>query len=258
MSGPRRSTPRRNLIADPGNPALYTNRAMARLKLSQWDNAIADCHECLRLAPDSMKAHYSLSQAHLALRAYDDALAHALKAHGLCVAAADKSLATITAHVLRCKMDRWNDMERRRVRETSDLEAEMLAMLGRARDEAVREAAAAAADQDEGTRREIGAEWDAKIGRLRAVFEDARPQKEKLRVVPDWAIDDISFCFMADPVITKTGKSYERASIIEHLRRQPTDPLTREPLYPSELRPNLDLKQACDEFLAENGWAADW
>jgi len=26
----------------------------------------------------------------------------------------------------------------------------------------------------------------------------------------------------------------------------------------SELRPNLDLKQACDEFLQQNGWAADW
>lgn len=57
---------------------------------------------------------------------------------------------------------------------------------------------------------------------------------------------------------TKTGKSYERASIVEHLRRQPQDPLTREPLYASELRPNLDLKQACEEFLQENGWAADW
>lgn len=57
---------------------------------------------------------------------------------------------------------------------------------------------------------------------------------------------------------TKTGKSYERASIEEHLRRQPVDPLTREPLYISELIANRDLKQACDEFLEENGWAADW
>lgn len=59
-------------------------------------------------------------------------------------------------------------------------------------------------------------------------------------------------------VQTKTGKSYERASIMEHLRRSPTDPLTREPLVASELRPNLSLKQACEEFLDENGWAVDW
>jgi STIP1 family protein 1 len=62
----------------------------------------------------------------------------------------------------------------------------------------------------------------------------------------------------ADSIQTKTGKSYERASIMEHLRRHPTDPLTREPLFPSELRPNLGLKQACEEFLDENGWAVDW
>ncbi|KAJ4289434.1 hypothetical protein N0V88_006914 [Collariella sp. IMI 366227] len=159
------------IITDPQNPTLYTNRAMARLKLSLFDSAIADCATCLSLAPDSMKAHYSLSQAHLGLHAYDDALEHAVLAHSLCARAHDKSLETLTAHVLRCRKARWDDRERRR---------------------------------------------------------------------------------------TKTGKSYERASIVEHLRRTPQDPITREPLYISELRPNLDLKHACEEFLQENGWAADW
>ncbi|AEO66422.1 uncharacterized protein THITE_2114517 [Thermothielavioides terrestris NRRL 8126] len=227
---------------------------MARLKLSQWDNAIADCTECLKLAPDSMKAHYSLSQAHLALRAYDEALTHALKAHELCLKTLDKSLGTVTTHVLKCKKERWDDMEKRRIRETSELEMEVIGLLERGRDEAVREAAGL----DEGSRREIEDEWRAKIDLVRDVFEKARPAREKRRQVPDWAIDDISFCVMVDPVITKTGKSYERASIVEHLRRQPLDPLTRDPLYISDLRPNLDLKQACEEFLAENGWAADW
>lgn len=57
---------------------------------------------------------------------------------------------------------------------------------------------------------------------------------------------------------TKTGKSYERASIMEHLSRQSTDPLTREPLVAADLRPNLALRQACEDFLEENGWAVDW
>ncbi|KAL2193629.1 hypothetical protein P885DRAFT_63825 [Corynascus similis CBS 632.67] len=257
------------LILDPNNPALYTNRAMARLKLNQWDSAVADCTACLRLAPDNVKAHYSLSQAHLALRAYDDALHHARAAHALCAKAADdKSLGTLTAHVLRCKKEAWDAAERRRARENTDLEAEVLALLEREKEAAVREVsgtaaaaeggggAAAAADAE--ASKEVAAEWDAKIERMRDVFEKARPAGEKRRTVPDWAIDDISFCVMVDPVITKSGKSYERASIVEHLRRHPHDPLTREPLYISELRPNLDLKQACEEFLQENGWAADW
>ncbi|KAL2267226.1 hypothetical protein VTJ83DRAFT_4503 [Remersonia thermophila] len=257
------------IIADPTNPALYTNRAMARLKLSQWDNAIADCSECLRLSPNSMKAHYILSQAHLALRAHDDAVHHALRAHALCIGdeananngsagkpSHQNSLATITAHVLRCKKERWDHLEKRRARETSELEAEVLELLARERERALREADESGLG--EAGRQEVEDEWRAKADRLRDVFEKARPREDRKRRVPDWAIDDISFCVMVDPVVTKTGKSYERASIVEHLRRHPHDPLTREPLYISELRPNLDLKQACDEFLEENGWAADW
>jgi len=45
---------------------------------------------------------------------------------------------------------------------------------------------------------------------------------------------------------------------MEHLKRSQTDPLTREPLRVEDLRPNLALKEACEQFLAENGWAVDW
>lgn len=71
-------------------------------------------------------------------------------------------------------------------------------------------------------------------------------------------IDNISFAVMHDPVMTKTGQSYDRSTMLEHLRRSATDPLTREPLRESDLRPNLALKQACEEFLDRNGWAVDW
>ncbi len=57
---------------------------------------------------------------------------------------------------------------------------------------------------------------------------------------------------------TKTGNSYERSSIMEHLRRSHTDPLTRSPLSPDDLRPNLALRQATEEFLEKNGWAVDY
>lgn len=63
---------------------------------------------------------------------------------------------------------------------------------------------------------------------------------------------------MLDPVVTMTGNSYDRTTILEHLRRSETDPLTREPLRREDLRPNLALKQASAEFLEANGWAVDW
>ncbi|KAH6895654.1 hypothetical protein B0T10DRAFT_587139 [Thelonectria olida] len=240
------------IIADSKNPALYTNRAMARLKLLLWDSVIADCDACLLLAPDNMKAHYYLAQAQLSLRDFDGGLASALRAHAICAATNDKSLAAVTALVLKAKKDRWDDRERKRLRETKELERDVLDLL-----KAQREADVADA-MDDAEKREIEDECDAKAARMKEIFERARSDGEKRREVPEWAIDDISFGIMIDPVITKTGKSYERASIMEHLRRHQIDPLTREPLRPTELRPNLGLKQACEEFLDENGWAVDW
>jgi len=244
------------LIADSMNPALYTNRAMARLKMSLWDGVIEDCNECLRISSDNMKAHHLLAQAYLPLHDYDDALDHALRAHKMCVETGDKNMSAVTAQVLKCKKERWEAKEKRRCRETADLETEVLAMLERERDDALRDLMDE--DDDATGRHEIETEWGQKIAAMRDVFEKTRPAAEQRRTVPDWAIDDITFGIMVDPVITKTGKSYERAAILEHLRRHPTDPLTREPLYPYDLRSNLDLKQACEEFLDQNGWAVDW
>ncbi|KAM7211392.1 hypothetical protein V8F06_013216 [Rhypophila decipiens] len=247
------------LIADPTNPSLYTNRAMARLRMSLWQGAIEDCTTCLKLTGDNnMKANYYLSQAHLPLKNHDDALQHALKAHEICVKTGDKSLSAVTAQVLRCKKDRWEDLERKRRRETSSLESEVLSLLSRERDDLLSDPTN---PSDESSRTEIRQEWDAKMELLARIFDKAREADEKRRKVPDWAIDDISFNIMVDPVITKSGKSYERASILEHIRRDPAhamDPVTRQPLLVSDLRPNIDLKRACDEFLEENGWAADW
>ncbi|KAK2024943.1 U-box domain-containing protein [Colletotrichum zoysiae] len=244
---------------------------MARLKLEIWDAVVSDCESCLGLTPDNLKAHYYLSQAQLALKDYDSALTNAQKAHQLCVQIGDKSLAAITAQVLRAKKERWDWMEKTRTREARHLENEVVELMEKEREQAVANAV------DDGEKREIEAEWEQKIAILRDTFEKSRSAEEKRREVPEWAIDDISFGVMVDPVIvsrlvqrgfcewpqltcvqTKTGKSYERASIMEHLRRHPSDPLTREPLLPSELRPNLGLRQACEEFLEQNGWAVDW
>lgn len=240
------------IIADPSNPALYTNRSMARLKLDMWDSVTSDCKACLELAPNNMKGHYYLAQAELALKAYDDAVNHAKRAHEICIENNDKSISAVTALVLRCKKERWEDRERRRIREGVQLETQVLSLMEAERDRELKDS------KDESERKEIFGDWEAKLGQLRETFERARNESEKRREVPDWVIDDITFGIMVDPVITKTGRSYERASLLEHLRRQSTDPITREKLTPADLRPNMNLRQACEEFLDKNGWAVDW
>lgn len=94
---------------------------------------------------------------------------------------------------------------------------------------------------------------------IKNVFAAADPENHAKREVPDWAIDTITFELIHDPVVTKNGHSYERSTLVEHLKRTPTDPLTREVLTVDELRPNVSLKKALDEFWEKaEGWAMEW
>ncbi|KAI0161910.1 U-box-domain-containing protein [Hypoxylon sp. FL1284] len=240
------------IIADDKNPSLYTNRAIARHRLGLHEHAVSDCLASLKLNPKHLKGYFVLSQSQLDMDSFKEALESGLTAHRLCVETNDKSLGVVTAHVLRCKKARWEQLEKIRYRETGELEKEMLDLM-KQQHAAVRNSCASDFE-----RTMITEDYDKKMDLLRSIFERSRPAEEKKRQVPDWAIDDISFAVMIDPVMTKSGKSYERASIMEHLTRYPNDPVTREPLHPQDLRPNLQLKEACAEFLENNGWASDW
>jgi STIP1 homology and U-box containing protein 1 len=142
-----------------------------------------------------MKAHYIMAEAHLELHNHEDALVHAVRAHKLCVVNNDKSLPQVTALVLRCKKERWEEMEKKRVREGQDLERELVELMEREREDMV------ATCEGESDRAEVSQEWDNKIAQLKTTFELARIDTEKKREVPDWAVDDISFGIMVDPVM---------------------------------------------------------
>ncbi|KAL8516604.1 hypothetical protein ACS0TY_015027 [Phlomoides rotata] len=74
--------------------------------------------------------------------------------------------------------------------------------------------------------------------------------------VPDYLCCNITLDIFRDPVITPSGVTYERATILDHLHKVGQfDPITREPLYQSQLVPNLALKEAVKAFLDTHGWA---
>jgi len=121
--------------------------------------------------------------------------------------------------------------------------------------------------------KEVEEEARRRCRELEDVFGKAEAERLGRRVVPEWLVDNITFGVMWDPVVvsdleeeggsrlmgqTKHGHSYDRSTLIDHLKRSQTDPLTREPLTEDDLRPNLALKAASEEFLKENGWAVDW
>jgi STIP1 family protein 1 len=167
--------------------------------------------------------------------------------------------------VLKCKKAKWDLRERDRLRRRSDLlkhleikleadqqieldEIESRVRTGELGDVGALEEATA-----------VRQSWQTKIHDLRTAFAISDPTNLEQREVPEYLIDPISFEIMHDPVITKTGQSYERATIVEHLKRNPTDPLSRDSLMIHELRPNVNLKKACDDFWeGSKGWAYDW
>lgn len=252
---------------NPYNPLLYTNRANARLKLQQWEDVIADCLHSIELLGDNMKGYYFLAQAQLELKHPNEALSSAMRAYELCVSnpGQTSSAFQISGFVLRCKKTKWELRERDRLRRRSGLLKELEEALDKGRERDLWDIQRRVKTKEIG---EIGAkeesaavdeEYADKIKELRTIFANADPESMAKREVPDYLVDDISFEIMHDPVVTKNGQSYERATIVEHLKRNPIDPLSRTPLSINDLRPNLALKKAADEFWENNsGWAYDW
>ena len=173
---------------------------------------------------------------------------------------------TFSAFVLKCKKAKFAVRDRERLRRQGNLRAELEetfeASKQRDLDDVSRQLDAMSIGQVEATERneEILSNFDNKIFDLRILFAAADPANQKPREIPDHLVDMITFEPMHDPVITKNGHSYERATIYEHLKRSPTDPLTRDPLRIDDLRSNFGLKAACDEFWESGAseWITDW
>lgn len=241
------------LLMDPSAPTLYTNRAMARLQLKLWEGVLADCEASLAIKEVNMKARYYGAQALLQLGRPEKALEEAKKAYEVACSEGAGSLGSVVGVVLKCKKAVWEEKERVRLEGKEEVKEKVVQGLRRHLEQLLEEVEEGADIEKE----RIGSEWEKVIEEVETVWVEAG-KAEKKREVPDWMIDEITFAIMIDPVSTKTGKSYERASILEHLRRSPTDPLTREPLRVDELRPNLALREACEAFIKENGWAVDY
>ena len=202
--------------------------------------------------------HVALSSA---LKAYEQVLHPAPSTK-----TSSKDVAAFSAYVLTCKKQKFAVRDRERLRRQGDLRAELEGALEREKQRNLSDVSwqleLKQLGQVEASERsqEVLADFDRKIAELRSVFALADPTNHKPREIPDHLVDMITFEPMHDPVITKNGHSYERATIYEHLKRTPTDPLTRSPLTIDDLRNNYGLKAACDEFWdsGASDWIGDW
>jgi preprotein translocase subunit SecF len=53
---------------------------------------------------------------------------------------------------------------------------------------------------------------------------------------------------MADPVLAMDGNTYERSAITEWLKKNPTSPITRQPMRLEDLKTNRALLQSIERF----------
>lgn len=69
--------------------------------------------------------------------------------------------------------------------------------------------------------------------------------------VPKSFLCPISHQIMGNPVIDKEGHSFDNDSIISWLNNNNTSPITRNPLYEGDLKPNYALRDAINEFMKD-------
>lgn len=246
------------------DPKIFQNRALSRIRLSDWRGAESDSRKAIELDQESMKAHFYLAQALLNLRHVGEAHKEAKLAYAICLTTKDSSAEVVGSCVLRAKQAVWQAKETSRLREMNDtlktveetleqqLQRDLADVEERFRSQQIGEMGRGEEIE------QLQSEAEERRRNVRAAFEKDDNSESKERVVPDWMVDPISFEVMHDPVITPSGVSYERVGLLRHLKQSGTDPLTREKLSETTLISNVGLKQACAEFLERNGWAVDW
>ena len=87
------------------------------------------------------------------------------------------------------------------------------------------------------------------------VFDKAA-ESNRPTEIPDYLTCKITMEVLKDPVITPSGITYEKSTLLEHLQKVGKfDPVTREVLTADQIIPNFAIKAAANAYLKDNGWA---
>ncbi|OQE27930.1 hypothetical protein PENFLA_c005G07649 [Penicillium flavigenum] len=253
---------------NPHDATFFTNRAVTRIKLAKWADVEHDARAAIEIYglknPVALKSQYYLAQALLGLQRPQEAHDVASDAYQQSLAVKSAQSENLSRTVLRAKQQIWAARETARVRELNEtlgsvealVEADVTRALAELQGRLERgEIGEIGFGEDQKALRE---DADAKVRNLREAFRVASKGEVQERVVPDYLVDGITFEIMHDPVITPSGVSFDRLGITKYVEKAGVDPLTRAPISVHDLRNNYALKSACEEFLAENGWAVDW
>ena len=220
-------------IAIDGSTSVYwSNRAVCRFRLGDFDAAESDCRKALELERTNTKALYFLGRCLCERKEWEEGEA--------------KLAAAVDMSKREGKPKAFQDDVRRALRDARKAHWAEDAHRRDAELDAARDLAA-------GLLQSVGNEAASRI--VDAALAAAKARDGGAREIPDHLCCRISREIFFDPVVTPHGHSFERSCIEAHLRNSSTCPLTRMPLRHDELVPNLALKEACDVVVDEHPWA---
>ncbi|CAA3001424.1 E3 ubiquitin- ligase CHIP [Olea europaea subsp. europaea] len=233
----------------PNVPIYWTNRALCHRRRDDWTRVEEDCRRAIQLDHNSVKAHYMLGLALLKREEYAEGARELEKALDLGRGANPKGymVEEIWQELARARYLLWEQESTRRSWDLQNLKETC--------EEALKEKHFLDDSQIEGFTDENTQSNLEQLEALSRVFNKAA-EDDIPTEVPDYLCCKITLDIFRDPVIAPSGVTYERAVILDHLLKVGKfDPVSREPLYPSQLVPNLAIKEAVHAFLETHGWA---
>ncbi|GAN09857.1 E3 ubiquitin-protein ligase CHIP-like isoform X2 [Mucor ambiguus] len=240
------------IIKDFSVGVYYTNRALCYSKLEQYDNVITDCRKAIEIDPTLVKAYYLVGQALTEKKQHTEALKKLKTGYELAIQQKVKYVNDILQALLIARKRKWEDDEAIRLEKENELLRYVKSLIEQDRAQQL----AAVDPNDEEAIDTINYNIDERLSKVQHVFVQSKDNASR-REIPDAYLDKISFNIMHDPVFTPDGITYERQSLLDHFKRNGYfDPISRRPCTEKQLVPNLSLREAIEDFLKDNGWAA--
>ncbi|KAG2491535.1 hypothetical protein HYH03_010106 [Edaphochlamys debaryana] len=224
---------------------LYVNRGMAARKLEHWGRVEEDAGAALALVGagaserDAMKGHYLLGLAMAAGGQHARSKQHLRKALDAAREANDSIKDEIWRELASANYLLWQaESTARRIRH-GDMRKELAALLAA-------QPTDGSAPGANGTL-ELPNDWQ-ELFKTAAVHDCAVE-------APSTFTCPLTMEIFRDPVVTPSGRSYERTALLEHLKKVGRfDPITRQPMTEAQVVPNVSLRAAIELYLEEHPW----
>ncbi|AAF02162.1 E3 ubiquitin-protein ligase CHIP [Arabidopsis thaliana] len=237
------------IALSPNVPAYWTNRALCHMKRKDWTKVEEDCRKAIQLVHNSVKAHYMLGLALLQKKEFTNGVKELQRALdlGRCSNPTGYMVEEIWEELSKAKYMEWELVSAMRSWELNSLKETCEAALNQQR--------ALDMSRTEESSDEAYTAHTERLKALERVFKKAA-EEDKPTEVPDYLCCNITLEIFRDPVISPSGVTYERAAILEHLKKVGKfDPITREKIDPANLVPNLAIKEAVAAYLEKHVWA---